>query len=55
MLFLIQKIANFCIKKTLRENAARAETKMHLHARTGAQRVLSDSLFRLQNQEVFQK
>lgn len=55
MLFFDTENSDFCIKKTLCENAARAETKMHLHARTGAQRVLSDSLFRLQNQEVFQK
>ena len=36
---MIQKIVISCIIKTLREDATRAETKMHLRARTDAQRV----------------
>ena len=37
--FMIKEIAISFIIKTLREDATRAETKMHLRARTGAQRV----------------
>ena len=37
--YMIQEIAISCIIKTLREDATRAETKMHLRAHTDAQRV----------------
>ena len=37
--FMIKEIAISFIIKTLREDATRVETKMHLRARTVAQRV----------------
>ena len=37
---MIQEIVISCIIKMLREDATRAEMKMHLRARTGAQRVI---------------
>ena len=46
--FMIKEIAISFIIKTLREDATRAETKMHLRARTGAQRV-TKWLFDLNN------